>query len=195
MSEPTYSSAGVNTVKEEAALAGLLTWVGKTLAFGRYRSALDFGYFATRPGPGEQPRSRPVVRRGRHQAPRGGDAGQVRHRRHRLHRHECQRPALRGRGAPGHAGLHRRPGGRSGHAGGDREGAVRGGATGEHLHPGRRDRPGPRVDQGRARGAGLRPGRRLCRHRPHGPHHHRPGHPAGTTWSSASGAAGSTATA
>jgi len=47
MSEPTYSSAGVNTVKEEAALAGLLTWVGKTLAFGRYRSALDFGYFAT----------------------------------------------------------------------------------------------------------------------------------------------------
>jgi phosphoribosylformylglycinamidine cyclo-ligase len=47
MSESTYSSAGVNTVKEEAALAGLLTWVGKTLAFGRYRSALDFGYFAT----------------------------------------------------------------------------------------------------------------------------------------------------
>src|SRR5512136_705676 len=47
MSEPTYSSAGVNTVKEEAALAGLLTWVGRTLAFGRYRSALDFGYFAT----------------------------------------------------------------------------------------------------------------------------------------------------
>jgi phosphoribosylformylglycinamidine cyclo-ligase len=47
MSESTYSGAGVNTVKEEAALAGLLTWVGKTLAFGRYRSALDFGYFAT----------------------------------------------------------------------------------------------------------------------------------------------------
>jgi phosphoribosylformylglycinamidine cyclo-ligase len=47
MSEPTYSSAGVNTVKEEAALAGLLRWVGQTLAFGRYRTALDFGYFAT----------------------------------------------------------------------------------------------------------------------------------------------------
>src|SRR5512134_4042712 len=47
MSEPTYSSAGVNTVKEEAALAGLLTWVGKTLAFGRHRPALDFGYFAS----------------------------------------------------------------------------------------------------------------------------------------------------
>ncbi len=47
MAESTYGSAGVNTVKEEAALAGLLTWVGKTLAFGRYRSALDFGYFAT----------------------------------------------------------------------------------------------------------------------------------------------------
>jgi phosphoribosylformylglycinamidine cyclo-ligase len=47
MSEPSYSSTGVNTVKEEAALAGLLTWVGKTLAFGRCRPALDFGYFAT----------------------------------------------------------------------------------------------------------------------------------------------------
>ncbi len=47
MTEPTYSSTGVNTVKEEAALAGLLTWVGKTLAFGRCRAALDFGYFAT----------------------------------------------------------------------------------------------------------------------------------------------------
>jgi phosphoribosylformylglycinamidine cyclo-ligase len=47
MSEPSYSSAGVNTVKEEAALAGLLRWVGKTLEFGRHRSALDFGYFAT----------------------------------------------------------------------------------------------------------------------------------------------------
>jgi phosphoribosylformylglycinamidine cyclo-ligase len=47
MTEPTYESAGVNTVKEEAALAGLLRWVGKTLAFGRHRSALDFGYFAT----------------------------------------------------------------------------------------------------------------------------------------------------
>lgn len=47
MTESTYSSAGVNTVKEEAGLAGLLSWVGKTLAFGRYRSALDFGYFAT----------------------------------------------------------------------------------------------------------------------------------------------------
>ena len=47
MSEPTYSGAGVNTVKEEAALAGLLRWVGKTLAFGRHRPALDFGYFAS----------------------------------------------------------------------------------------------------------------------------------------------------
>lgn len=47
MSEVNYTQAGVNTIKEEAALAGLLTWVGRTLAFGRYRSALDFGYFAT----------------------------------------------------------------------------------------------------------------------------------------------------
>jgi phosphoribosylformylglycinamidine cyclo-ligase len=47
MSESTYSNTGVNTIKEEAALAGLLTWVGKTLAFGRCRAALDFGYFAT----------------------------------------------------------------------------------------------------------------------------------------------------
>ena len=47
MSEPTYDSAGVNTVKEEAGLAGLLRWVGQTLAFGRYCTALDFGYFAT----------------------------------------------------------------------------------------------------------------------------------------------------
>jgi phosphoribosylformylglycinamidine cyclo-ligase len=34
-------------VREEAALAGLLRWVGRTLAFGRHRSALDFGYFAS----------------------------------------------------------------------------------------------------------------------------------------------------
>ena len=47
MSEVNYTQAGVNTIKEEAALAGLLRWVGQTLAFGRYRSALDFGYFAT----------------------------------------------------------------------------------------------------------------------------------------------------
>ncbi len=47
MTQPTYSEAGVNTVKEEAALAGLLRWVGQTLAFGRCRAALDFGYFAT----------------------------------------------------------------------------------------------------------------------------------------------------
>jgi phosphoribosylformylglycinamidine cyclo-ligase len=47
MGEPTYSGAGVNTVKEEAALAGLLRWVGKTLAFGRHRPAIDFGYFAS----------------------------------------------------------------------------------------------------------------------------------------------------
>jgi phosphoribosylformylglycinamidine cyclo-ligase len=47
MSRPTYSGAGVNTVKEEAALAGLLRWVGKTVQFGRFRPALDFGYFAS----------------------------------------------------------------------------------------------------------------------------------------------------
>jgi phosphoribosylformylglycinamidine cyclo-ligase len=47
MSEVNYTQAGVNTIKEEAALAGLLRWVGQTLAFGRHRSALDFGYFAT----------------------------------------------------------------------------------------------------------------------------------------------------
>jgi phosphoribosylformylglycinamidine cyclo-ligase len=47
MSEPTYSSTGVNTIKEEAALAGLLRWVGQTVAFGRCKPALDFGYFAT----------------------------------------------------------------------------------------------------------------------------------------------------
>jgi phosphoribosylformylglycinamidine cyclo-ligase len=47
MSEVNYSRAGVNTVKEEAALAGLLRWVGKTMAFGRHRPALDFGYFAS----------------------------------------------------------------------------------------------------------------------------------------------------
>jgi len=47
MSEPTYSGAGVNTVKEEAALAGLLRWVGQTVAFGRCKPVLDFGYFAT----------------------------------------------------------------------------------------------------------------------------------------------------
>ena len=47
MTEASYAGAGVNTVKEEAALAGLLKWVGKTLAFGAHRSALDFGYFAS----------------------------------------------------------------------------------------------------------------------------------------------------
>ena len=47
MSQASYEQAGVNTVKEEAALAGLLRWVGKTLAFGAHRSALDFGYFAS----------------------------------------------------------------------------------------------------------------------------------------------------
>jgi phosphoribosylformylglycinamidine cyclo-ligase len=47
MSEASYAGAGVNTLKEEAALAGLLHWVGKTLEFGRHRSALDFGYFAS----------------------------------------------------------------------------------------------------------------------------------------------------
>ncbi len=39
MSEVNYTQAGVNTIKEEAALAGLLRWVGQTLAFGRCRSA------------------------------------------------------------------------------------------------------------------------------------------------------------
>jgi len=95
MSEPTYSGAGVNTVKEEAALAGLLTWVGKTLAFGRYRSALDSGT-SPRSWTWEIISVSPCRRTGRHQAPRRGDAGQVRHRRHRLHRHERERPALRG---------------------------------------------------------------------------------------------------
>src|SRR5512139_2254783 len=47
MAEVSYEQAGVNTIKEEAALAGLLRWVGKTLAFGAHRSALDFGYFAS----------------------------------------------------------------------------------------------------------------------------------------------------
>lgn len=47
MSDPSYAASGVNTLKEEAALAGLLRWVGRTLEFGRHRSALDFGYFAT----------------------------------------------------------------------------------------------------------------------------------------------------
>ncbi len=47
MTEASYTGAGVNTVKEEAALAGLLRWVGKTLEFGSRRSALDFGYFAS----------------------------------------------------------------------------------------------------------------------------------------------------
>ncbi len=45
--EASYSGAGVNAVKEEAALAGLLKWVGRTLQFGAHRSALDFGYFAS----------------------------------------------------------------------------------------------------------------------------------------------------
>ena len=47
MGEASYSGTGVNTVKEEAALAGLLRWVGQTTAFGRCKPALDFGYFAT----------------------------------------------------------------------------------------------------------------------------------------------------
>jgi len=47
MSEATYRDTGVNTGKEEAALAGLLRWVGQTVAFGRCKPALDFGYFAT----------------------------------------------------------------------------------------------------------------------------------------------------
>jgi len=47
MADASYTRAGVNTVKEEAALAGLLKWVGKTLEFGARRSALDFGYFAS----------------------------------------------------------------------------------------------------------------------------------------------------
>lgn len=47
MAETSYTRAGVNTVKEEAALAGLLRWVGKTLEFGPRRSVLDFGYFAS----------------------------------------------------------------------------------------------------------------------------------------------------
>jgi phosphoribosylformylglycinamidine cyclo-ligase len=47
MTEASYTKAGVNTVKEEAALAGLLKWVGRTLEFGAHRSALDFGYFAS----------------------------------------------------------------------------------------------------------------------------------------------------
>jgi phosphoribosylformylglycinamidine cyclo-ligase len=47
MSEATYSGAGVNTDREEQGLAGLLGWVGKTLAFSRCRTALDFGFFAT----------------------------------------------------------------------------------------------------------------------------------------------------
>lgn len=47
MTEASYTGAGVNTIKEEAALAGLLKWVGRTLAFGARRSALDFGYFAS----------------------------------------------------------------------------------------------------------------------------------------------------
>jgi len=47
MAEVSYEQAGVNTIKEEAALAGLLRWVGKTLDFGAHRSALDFGYFAS----------------------------------------------------------------------------------------------------------------------------------------------------
>ncbi len=47
MAERSYTQAGVNTTKEETALAGLLTWVGKTVEFGAHRSALDFGYFAS----------------------------------------------------------------------------------------------------------------------------------------------------
>jgi phosphoribosylformylglycinamidine cyclo-ligase len=47
MAEASYTKAGVNTVKEEAALHGLLKWVGRTLEFGAHRSALDFGYFAS----------------------------------------------------------------------------------------------------------------------------------------------------
>ncbi len=47
MAELSYTRAGVNTTKEETALAGLLAWVGKTLEFGAHRSALEFGYFAS----------------------------------------------------------------------------------------------------------------------------------------------------
>jgi phosphoribosylformylglycinamidine cyclo-ligase len=47
MSEASYSGTGVNTIKEEAALAGLLRWVGQTVTFGRCKPVLDFGYFAT----------------------------------------------------------------------------------------------------------------------------------------------------
>ncbi|MBI4573831.1 MAG: phosphoribosylformylglycinamidine cyclo-ligase [candidate division NC10 bacterium] len=47
MTDASYTKAGVNTVEEETALAGLLKWVGKTLEFGARRSALDFGYFAS----------------------------------------------------------------------------------------------------------------------------------------------------
>jgi phosphoribosylformylglycinamidine cyclo-ligase len=47
MTEASYAGSGVNTAQEEAALAGLLRWVGKTLEFGRHRPALDFGYFAS----------------------------------------------------------------------------------------------------------------------------------------------------
>ena len=47
MTEASYMGAGVNTGKEEAALAGLLKWVGKTLEFGSRRPVLDFGYFAS----------------------------------------------------------------------------------------------------------------------------------------------------
>ncbi|HSC70310.1 MAG TPA: phosphoribosylformylglycinamidine cyclo-ligase [Candidatus Methylomirabilis sp.] len=47
MSEASYAASGVNTVREEAGLAGLLAWVGKTLEFGRHRSVLEFGYFAS----------------------------------------------------------------------------------------------------------------------------------------------------
>jgi phosphoribosylformylglycinamidine cyclo-ligase len=47
MGEASYAASGVNTMREEAGLAGLLAWVGRTLEFGRYRSVLEFGYFAS----------------------------------------------------------------------------------------------------------------------------------------------------
>ena len=42
----TYKKAGVDAAREEAALQGLLAWVGKTSAFGSRPVTLDIGYFA-----------------------------------------------------------------------------------------------------------------------------------------------------
>ena len=90
MSEASYSGTGVNTIKEEAALAGLLRWVGQTVAFGRCKPVLDFGYFASVLESGERDRPGPLDRWRGKQAARRTDAGQVRHNRHRLRGHECQ---------------------------------------------------------------------------------------------------------